>query len=473
MSTNWSPQVARAMHELSNVAPAPPSANDLDQHQPPAPRGTPLWAPVAAAVIVIAAVIGLYALARRDDPATIDGPATTIAEPAATIDVRHNTYEVTITGDVVCDHPIDSTGHFSTYSVDTWSDRAGRQWRTTITYPDGSTVDRIAQGSAVYPTGAFERGQLRAAQLGCMQSSETYVLSIDALFDGVFALDIGPELIDERAYVQLFSDQGTQVSGDHVDSRGRQSQLWEERIDGFGGFGTAADRPLLQVQRWWVDPTDGTTVTERQFVNTVEGLGTATMTGTLVSTEAAAVPADVFDTTGYRALETFPRPDLPPTTGETMPGVIPPTTTAALGDVLPTGSVLRFQEPLTNVGDGATVSVYDTPDDGRVCTFVQSSASSGGGCDDRTNIEEGRSYGFLGGQQGTGLLFGLAPLDIDFTATVGDLTLFPDEHGVWYTLVPAGVTEFTMSSTKSQQIIPLMTPGTTAPGTTVAIAQSP
>lgn len=469
MSTNWSPQVARAMHELSNAAPAPPSANDLDQHQPPAPRGTPLWATVAAAVIVIATVVGLVALVKRDDPATIDGPATTITEPAATIDARHNTYEVTITGDVVCDHPIDSTGRFSTYSVDTWSDRAGRQWRTTITYPDGSTVDRIAQGSAVYPTGLFERGQLRAAQVGCMQSSETFVLSVDALFDGVFALDIGPELIDERAYVELFSDQGTQVSGDHVDSRGRPSQLWEGRIDGFGGFGSAADRPLVQVQRWWVDPTDGTTVTERQFVNTVEGLGTATMTGTLVSSEAAAVAADVFDTSGYRALETFPRPDLPPT----PPGETTPSPSSLPPDLLPAGSVLRFQEPLTNVGAGATVSVYDTPDGFQVCTFVESRAGSGGGCEDRTNIEEGRSYGFLGGQQGTGLLFGLAPLDIDFTATVGDLTLFPDENGFWYTLVPAGVTEFTMSSTKSQQIIPLITPGATAPGTTVVIAQSP
>ncbi|MEN9645516.1 MAG: hypothetical protein RL238_2185, partial [Actinomycetota bacterium] len=37
MSNHWSPQVARAMHELSDATPLPPSADSLAMHQPPSP----------------------------------------------------------------------------------------------------------------------------------------------------------------------------------------------------------------------------------------------------------------------------------------------------------------------------------------------------------------------------------------------------------------------------------------------------
>jgi hypothetical protein len=318
MSTNWSPQVARAMHELSNAAPAAPSVNDLDRHQPSPPRRTSGWVTAAAAVIVIGAIVGLVALIRRDDPAPVDGPATAI-------EVQHNRFEVTIDAQLTCDHPTDTTGTFSTYVVDTYADRAGRQWRTTIAYPDGSTLDHISQGSAIYPTGSYEQGEYRASRLGCVgPNDEPYVLSLDVGVGGVFALNVAPELSpDERPYVRLFTDDGTQVAGDHVDSRGRPSQLWEQRIDGFAGYGNAADRPLVQIQRWWVDPADESTVTEHQFVNTIDGLGTATVTQALVSTEATAVPPEMFDTTGYRRVATFPRPDSPPglpnATDETLP----------------------------------------------------------------------------------------------------------------------------------------------------------
>lgn len=474
MSTNWSPQVARAMHELSNASPAPPSVSDLDHHSPPPPNGTPTWLTVAAAVIVVAAVAGLVALVGRDEPTPVNGPGTTTP---GLVQVRHDVYRVDVTSALTCPQPFDTTAGYMPYTVETWSDRDGRQWRTSTTYANGQVVDEVVTGSAIYPTGHFVRGeQPTDVRVGCTgPADEPFPLVADMFSgSGYFALDVGSELIDERAYVNLFADIAERSPGDHVDSMGRPSQLWEQRTDGFAGYGNAADRPLVQVQQWFVDPTDGSTVTERQFTNTVDGLGTATVRGTLMSSESITVPADVFDTTGYRPMQTFPRPDLltnPP--GETTPSTtsVPPQLDPEL---VPEGSVLRFEEPLSGLGDGATVRVYDTSDGFQVCTFVQSTSVSGGGCEDRTNIDEGRSYGFLGdGHQGIGLLFGLAPVDIGFTATVGELTLFPDEHGFWYTVVPADVTQFTLSSSKGQQVVPLMTPGPTAPGTTVALTQSP
>ena len=326
MSTQWSPHVARAMHELSNAAPSAPSAVDLDQHQPMARRGSPRWVTAAAAVIVVVAIVGLDALVRRDDSQPSIGPA-------GMIEVHHTRVEVSLEAQLSCDRPIDTTGTFDTAVVDTYSDRTGRQWRTTISYPDRSTHDQIATGSAIYPTGSYERGEYRNARLGCIgPNDEPFVLSIDNTAGGIFALTVSSELApDERPYVRLFSDVGSQVAGDQVDGRGRPSTLWEQRIQGFAGYGNTADHPTLQIQSWWVDPVDGTTVTQRRFANTVDQLGTATVTETLVAEETVTVPADMFDSTGYRSLPTSPRPTISDPSLGTLPFVSPSTNPAQAG----------------------------------------------------------------------------------------------------------------------------------------------
>ena len=363
MSTQWSPHVARAMHELSNAAPEAPSAIDLDQHQPTPRQGSSRWVTAAAAILVVVAIVGLVAIVRRDDSQPSVGPA-------GVIDVHHTRVEVSIEAQLSCDRPIDTIGTFPTAVVDTYSDRTGRQWRTTITYPDGSTHDQISTGSAIYPTGSYERGEYRNARLGCIgPNDEPFVLG-DNGTGGIYALTLSSELApDERPYVRLFSDEASQVAGDHVDSRGRPSTLWEFRGEGSAGYGNTADHPTLQILDWWVDPADGTTVTQHQFTNTVDQLGTVTTTETLVTDETITVPAALFDPTGYQSLPTAPRPKLndPPsgTLSSVSPSTIPALADAdvavwnASPEAAPSTTAQSFIAQVTRLGcnDGITGNV--------------------------------------------------------------------------------------------------------------------
>lgn len=397
MSTQWSPYVARAMHELSNAAPAAPSAVDLDQHQPTPRRGSPRWVTAAATVIVVVAIVGLVALVRRDDSQPSIGPA-------GMIEVHHTRVEVSLEAQLSCDRPIDTTGTFPTSVVDTYSDRTGRQWRTTITYPDGSTHDQISTGSAIYPTGSYERGEYRNARLGCIgPNDEPFVLGENST-GGIYALTLSPELApDERPYVRLFSDVGSQVAGDHVDSRGRPSTLWEFRGEGSAGYGNTADHPTLQVLSWWVDLVDGTTVTQHRFTNTVDQLGTATTTETLVTEGTITVPADLFDSTGYQSLPTSPRPKIGDPSSGTLPSVSPSTNPAQAGadaavwiaspEPGPSTTAQSFIAQVTRLGcnDGITGQV-NAPDvqvsqTRIVVTFTVERATDGGHrCPDNAQV---------------------------------------------------------------------------------------
>jgi len=66
---------------------------------------------------------------------------------------------------------------------------------------------------------------------------------------------------------------------------------------------------VSQVTTWWVAPDS--TVTERTFRNTIESIGTATSTQTLVSAETIIVRPEVFSTDGYRSLGGYERPESP------------------------------------------------------------------------------------------------------------------------------------------------------------------
>jgi hypothetical protein len=313
---NWSPEVARALHELNRAAPLPPSTDSL--HGRTVPRARPRRAvSVAAAALVLAGAAGTWAAVARDDATPAGGDA---------IEVHHAIYDVSITATLECSTPSDTTGTFDTAVVETWADRSGRQWRSQITYPDGTTYDSIYQGSAIYPSAAFERGTLIDSQLGCI-GPEGEVFNLVALDAAMFTLTILDELApDERPYVLTYEELGTLVDTGVLDSRGRMVDTWEQRTSGFAGFGSDADNAdmaVSQVTTWWVAPDS--TVTERTFRSTIESIGTATSTQTLVSTETIIVGPEVFSTDGYRSLGAFERPD-PPTGG--------PETTANASDRL-------------------------------------------------------------------------------------------------------------------------------------------
>ena len=155
------------------------------------------------------------------------------------IEVHHSRVKVTLDAKLTCDKPIQAAGTFPTMVIDTYSDRAGRQWRNRVTYPDGTTRDTVATGSAVYPTGVWERGEYRGSTLGCVgPNAEPFILGAEPGQGGLYILTLADELAaDERPYVLLFADIGTRVTGDHVDDNGRSSELWEQRVDGFAGYG--------------------------------------------------------------------------------------------------------------------------------------------------------------------------------------------------------------------------------------------
>jgi len=200
---------------------------------------------------------------------------------------------------------------FNSAMIDTWADRTGRCRRNQVTYPDGSTHDWLLQGSAIYPTAQFERGERLDSMLGCVgPGNDPFVLV--AGHDIFFTLTLAPELAaDERPFVRLYDDVATLVAPDAADSKGRPSQKWEQRVAGMAGYGSVADQPVRQVTKWWVDAVDGTTVNERTCSNTVDTLGTATQTETLMLDETIAVGDDLFATDGYLAIGTSPRPDTP------------------------------------------------------------------------------------------------------------------------------------------------------------------
>lgn len=325
MSNDWSPKVARAMHELSDSAPLPPSADALASHRPPAPRSR-VGAAMAAVVIVIAAVVGLVALTGRDDgPAGPDG--------AATIEVFHARYTTRIVADLQCDNPVDTAGKFLESTIDLWADRTGRQWRTTTTYPDGSTYDVVRRGSAIYPTERFSRGEQADATVACALDPEPYRF-VTPYMDGLVTLTVAAEITaDEQAFVRLPEDLGDLVDGNAVDSLGRPTWLFEHRVSGgISNDGDLVEVPVTQVQRWWIDPADGVTVTESTFSDSVEGLGTVTSTATLVTSETIAVPADLFDTGGWTPMETGPRPDVDPLPTTETTAMASPTTADGITD---------------------------------------------------------------------------------------------------------------------------------------------
>lgn len=301
-SRNWSPAVARAMHEFGAAAPIPPSLDEVRARPCPAPqRGRAV--PIVAAALVVAGAIGTIAALSRDNGSVTDRGGHAVM-------VQHSRYEVVWEAELECDTPIEDTAGVRSVVIDTWSDRTGRQWRQQMTYPNGETRDVILRGSAAYPTQQFERGELPDSALGCVSpNDESFVLVAGPSLPHFVTL--APELTpDERPYMQLFDDVGVLSDGSAVDAQGRPSERWSLRVGGTAGYNELAQFPTTQVTTWWVDPLDGATVLQRTFSNEVETLGSATLTETLVLQETIPAPDGLFDTDGFTEVGTTPRPDV-------------------------------------------------------------------------------------------------------------------------------------------------------------------
>jgi hypothetical protein len=305
MSEHWSPGVARAMHELANATPAAPPVEAVRDRQLAASRRPAPWLTAAVLVMVIGAVAGLVAIVGANERTS---------EGGGSVRVFHTRVETSTTFRLDCPNQINNTGQFTTTIIDTWADRAGKRWRSRITYPDGSTHDMIYVGSALYPTSSFERGTNHGARVGCIgpNAENGWLVSGPDL---PYYLNVASELApDEHPYVTPFTENASPIKDPVTDARGRSSKLWELRVTGTVGFGKGdgAQFPSTQLQQWWVDPSNDQRITQRRYSNTVDTLGTASLTETLISDETADVPNSVFSTDGYTPLPFSPRPS-PPT----------------------------------------------------------------------------------------------------------------------------------------------------------------
>lgn len=352
-SIKWPSQVARAMHEYSNAAPAAPTVTAIRQRQAPPAREPRMALTLVAAAVILATAVGVTFVVRGDDSASVSEPSV--------IDVHHARIEVTLTAELECETQVDTAGTFATMVVDSYSDREGRRWRTRVTYPDASTVDSIVTGSAIYPTGHFQRGDYRGTAFGCIGPNDArFVLVSEPTAGGFFTMNVSDELApDEIPFVTDFRETtGTRIGGDHVDSRGRPSELWEFRNEGGTmSYGSVTDVDVTQILNWWVSELDGDTVTEQRYSTAVETLGSGTQTLTLVANESMTVPVDFFETVGYEELETSPRPSLDGSSTDDTVAVMPTSQPLELPSA-PAGLQLVGQGVRTVGGEDVRAAVF-------------------------------------------------------------------------------------------------------------------
>lgn len=323
MTTKWSAAVARAMHELEAATPSAPPWESM-QLVPSHPEHSRRRAPLLVGAMVALAASGLAGLVvlRGDQPERSSAPA------GATMHHVRVTYS--LTSDLTCDEfPSAET---STAEIELFADRAGRRWRTSVAASDGATADLILAGSYVYPTARWERGVAVELSANCPMQDGDNLLVWSGPTSPPSLLNVAAELgSDEAPFVSTHGELGVDLGREEADALGRPGHLWEQRIDGFLTWPTNPQLPITQVTRWWVDPADGTTVLQRQFTYTLEGLGEVVETETLVEDVAVALDETVFATDGFRPGEVEPRPSLP---GPDGPGPLETAPTTCASDDL-------------------------------------------------------------------------------------------------------------------------------------------
>ena len=107
-SDNWSPKVARALHEYHDAAPLPPSADALADHHPPAPSRH-VASTILAMVLVVVGIVGVVAVVTRGDTGPSGG---------GTLEVVHSQYRVSIDAQLTCDTPIVGANTFDSVLID-------------------------------------------------------------------------------------------------------------------------------------------------------------------------------------------------------------------------------------------------------------------------------------------------------------------------------------------------------------------
>jgi hypothetical protein len=155
-----------------------------------------------------------------------------------------------------------------------------------------------------------------------LDNGERYALVAEPGLSAVFSLNLPLEMsADEVArYDATFDRLGDRSEQPATDDVGRPSTLWSQSVTGVETAGELADAPIDQLTRWWVNESGH--VTQWQYVNSVAGVGTGTVTVTEVSADALSVAEDFFSTAGLSPLQVLNPPvDVipPPSPGTSSP----------------------------------------------------------------------------------------------------------------------------------------------------------
>ena len=336
-------------------------ADDAADQVPPWSPAAPLTAPAppnarrrwllvgaAAAALVVVAAVGWRVVDEQR------GGVAVTAASGGQIEVEYERSEYIQRAELQCTpREQETTPTFARAVYETWADRTGKRWRTTVTYPDGSTLDTIDLGSPYYPTEELTRGRDAGAVLGC----DDVILAAAPSGGSVNLMAEVPMVQtpwDSEPFpaVQPFpGNDRTRVAGDHVDSRNRPGERWRSSTSGFDDRG----RPIEQVHEWVVE-RDTDRILEVTTTMKHEGVGSAEQRRTVVEHGIRQVDASIFDTDGYESRGGRP---IPPSTAESEKTVV--------------------AEGKTDGGEPWTVSAFHRR--GEVCVEFAKAPSSSTSCD--------------------------------------------------------------------------------------------
>jgi len=273
---------------------------------------------VAAGAFVVAGLAVLSGRDQSDQP-----PSAAPAQLTVTYEKIAFHQEATLT----CPGAeFDNSDKFTDYTIETWSDPVGKQWRTTVTYPDGTTRTVLAFGSFFFDqTGLYVGGAEKDAQLGCVNTikpDDEFAFSLTWSSPGldgdrVFSMNPPhentatpqPDSTDpDSVYPPLaisstgasaidFRTMAVQQPGSHEDSQGRPAILWQNNSCCSQLSAEYGNETSDQTASYYVSPTTGQLleiVTESSITN----IGTSVARTTLLSSSSMTVDVGVFSTVG-------------------------------------------------------------------------------------------------------------------------------------------------------------------------------
>jgi hypothetical protein len=322
---------------------------------------------------------GGHVAVTPDDTTTVPmaTAANTTAAPAKAgrkqVRVRHQLIESTMEIRLPCDSS--ATPTVSTIKLEIWADFAGERFRQRVSRDDGRVSELVVLGAFEYPVSTYTSDLSGLSVVRC--DREQVLLGQSIAF-------MNPPR--RTTNVADFRERAKLVPGAHVDSRGRNGDLYRESY-----AGTEPSDPILEASlEWFVDPVSGDVRETTEFHVESDGSRSRTVT-TLVDDREVAVDDDFFATTGLQ-LDPSQNP------GQSVTALpVPPTIRLGDGIVWPemretqdvraiaerfTREVLRWVSAKVSVesdgGDSVGANVTITRDDGRLIRLLIGPTERGG-----------------------------------------------------------------------------------------------